>query len=200
MPTRLPVSISASIINPVKSSLYLTGANATTTPNLFGGAIPNTDFGVLIRDMAHAKPYAPVGLGNMNSENYYSGVKEVKIESPNYNTNGYISLGANLSEMYNPEDVAINGGITSLIYGQVFDEAVNANPSGLIKIYVRYFLTDLETNEEFIEEQPMILYHYGECLTTGFYGEIWGRGSYLDLVGNQISQKKPVVKIGRAHV
>ena len=189
MPTRLPVSISASIINPVKSSLYLTGANATTTPNLFGGAIPNTDFGVLIRDMAHASPYAPVGLGNMNSENYYSGVKEVKIESPNYNTNGYIPLGANVSEMSSADDVAINGGRTSLIHGQIFEQALNANPSGLIKIYVRYFLTDLETNEEFAEEQPMILYHYGECLTTGFYGEIWGRGSYLDLVGNQISQK-----------
>ena len=188
MPTRLPVSISASIIDPVKNGFDLTGGNIGT-PNLFGGVVPNTNFGILVRDMAHASPFAPVGLGNINSENYYSGVKEVKIESPNYNTNGYIPLGANVSEMSSAEDVAINGGRTSLIHGQIFEQALNANPSGLIKIYVRYFLTDLETNEEFLEEQPMILYHYGQCLTTGFYGEIWGRGSYLDLMGNQISQK-----------
>ena len=74
MPTtinRLPVSISASVINPSTCSPFLTGINPNTTPNITG-AVPNTQIGILVRDMAHANAtYAPPGLGNMNSENNF---------------------------------------------------------------------------------------------------------------------------------
>jgi len=187
MPTtlnRLPVSITASVINPSSCSLFLTGANPNTTPNITG-AVPNTQIGILVRDMAHAnQTYAPPGLGNMNSENYYSGMYAIKVESPNFNTNGYITLGPNIAEVYNPADVGINGGITSLIHGQVLTDALSQNADGLIKISIQYYLTDISDNTIYIEEQPMILYHFASHTPAGMIGEIWGRGSYIDVGTN----------------
>jgi hypothetical protein len=178
---RLPVSISASVINPSVCSLYLTGANASTTPNL-AGVVPSAQIGILVRDMSHASPFAPAALGNMNSENYYSGMHSIKVESPNFNTNGYVLLGGgNIDEVMHQADIANNGGITSLIYGSVLNDALGQNQEGLIKIYIKYYLTDITDNQPFIEEQPMILYHFASYKAAGVYGEIWGRGSYMDV-------------------
>ena len=197
MPTipanRLPVSLSASVINPQVNSLYLTGANASQTPNL-NAIVPNAQIAILVRDMSHTSPYAPSALGNMNSENYYSGMHSIKVESPSFNTNGYVPIGgSNISEIYHQADIVNNGGITSLIYGDVLTDALSQNADGLIKISIKYYLTDITNNQPFIEEQPMILYHFGSYVTAGMYGEIWGRGSYVDVpTGQPFSQNMEI--------
>ena len=188
--TRKPVSISASIINPSISGLYLTGANAFSTPNI-NANVPSVNIGILIRDMSHTSPDAPAGLGNMNAEDFFVGIEGVKIESPNYNTNGYVPLGLNLEEIYNPGDIGSNGGITGLVTGQILTDALNQNTQGVIKIYVKYKLQDISpagNNQVLTEEQPMILYHFADHEAAGFYGEIYGKGSHVDVTGQVVSQ------------
>ena len=101
------------------------------------------------------------------------------------------TLGPNIEEIYNPADVSINGGITSLIHGQVLTDALSQNADGLIKISIQYYLTDITDNTQYIEEQPMILYHFASHTPAGMIGEIWGRGAYIS-GGSPVDQNMEV--------
>ena len=171
-------TLTASIINPTPAQLNVGGGGLDIPGSGYGS------FGILIRDLNNSTELS-LPFPNNAIENYFSGIDYINISSESYNVQN-LTLGVDLELSINPND-QVAGGITALLYGNVFNEAILANQNNLnslIKITVYYKVVDIQQvpvgSVTYTQQEPMILYHWATMGAGAVYAEAVGRGNLIN--------------------
>ncbi len=171
-------TLTASIINPTSAQLNVGGGGLDIQGSGYGS------FGILIRDLNNSTELS-LPFPNNAIENYFSGIDYINISSESYNVQN-LTLGVDLELSINPNDQAA-GGITALLYGNAFNQAILANQNNLnslIKITVYYKVVDIQQvpvgSVTYTQQEPMILYHWANMGAGAVYAEAVGRGNLIN--------------------